>query len=71
MNSLSPLKPRRFSSGQRPASCRSGRWDARGLVREVQPGPVLTTEPEEAVTLIPMGAARLAHRGVPGRGQRA
>lgn len=33
--------------------------DQRGLVREVQDSPVHTTEPEETITLIPMGAARL------------
>lgn len=33
--------------------------DPTGLVNEVQPSPVRTTEPEESVTLIPMGAARL------------
>jgi hypothetical protein len=33
--------------------------DPRGLVREVQASPVRTTEPEETITLIPMGAARL------------
>lgn len=33
--------------------------DQRGLVREVQPSPVRTTEPEETITLIPLGAARL------------
>lgn len=30
-----------------------------GLVQEVQPGPVISDEPLETVTLIPMGAARL------------
>ena len=30
-----------------------------GLVAEVQPGPIATSEPEEEVTLIPMGCARL------------
>lgn len=33
--------------------------DPHGLVREVQQSPVRTTEPEETLTLIPMGAARL------------
>jgi hypothetical protein len=33
--------------------------DRRGLVREVVPGPVKSNAPEEDVTLIPMGAARL------------
>jgi hypothetical protein len=33
--------------------------DARGLVREVIPGPIRSKEPVETVTLIPMGAARL------------
>src|SRR5262245_36013797 len=33
--------------------------DARGLVREVVPGPIRSREPSEDVTLIPMGAARL------------
>jgi hypothetical protein len=33
--------------------------DAKGLVNEVQASPVKTTEPEENVTLVPMGAARL------------
>jgi DUF1680 family protein len=33
--------------------------DPRGLVREVVPGPVRSSEPTETVTLIPMGAARL------------
>ncbi len=33
--------------------------DPHGLVREVQPSPVRTTEPEETITLIPLGAARL------------
>jgi hypothetical protein len=33
--------------------------DQHGLVREVQASPVRTTEPEETITLIPMGAARL------------
>jgi hypothetical protein len=33
--------------------------DRRGLVNEVAPGPVKSTEPIESVTLIPMGAARL------------
>jgi hypothetical protein len=33
--------------------------DRRGLVNEVAPGPVKSTEPVETVTLIPMGAARL------------
>jgi hypothetical protein len=33
--------------------------DPRGLVREVAPGPVKSTEPVETVMLIPMGAARL------------
>jgi Beta-L-arabinofuranosidase, GH127 len=33
--------------------------DRRGLVNEVAPGPVKSSEPLEEVTLIPMGAARL------------
>ena len=33
--------------------------DPKGLVQEVVPGPIRSAEPEEAVTLIPMGAARL------------
>ncbi len=33
--------------------------DEKGLVRELQASPVRTTEPEEEITLIPMGAARL------------
>ena len=33
--------------------------DQHGLVREVQQSPVRTTEPEETITLIPLGAARL------------
>ena len=33
--------------------------DARGLVREVIPGPVRSSEPIKTVTLVPMGAARL------------
>jgi len=33
--------------------------DGRGLVHEVQPSPVRTSEPIERITLIPMGAARL------------
>ena len=33
--------------------------DQSGLVNEVQSSPVRTSEPEEAITLIPMGAARL------------
>ena len=33
--------------------------DPHGLVGEVQPSPVRTTEPAETITLIPMGAARL------------
>jgi hypothetical protein len=44
------------TTGQRVAE-----WtlDSHGLVREVQPSPVRTTEPTETITLIPMGAARL------------
>ncbi len=33
--------------------------DANGAVREVVEPPVKSSEPEESVTLIPMGAARL------------
>ena len=33
--------------------------DEKGLVRELQPSPVRSTEPTETVTLIPMGCARL------------
>jgi hypothetical protein len=33
--------------------------DPRGLVREVVPGPIRSSEPTETVTLVPMGAARL------------
>lgn len=33
--------------------------DEKGLVHEVQTSPVKSTEPEETVTLVPMGAARL------------
>jgi hypothetical protein len=33
--------------------------DSKGLIHEVQPSPVRTTQPEETITLIPMGAARL------------
>ena len=33
--------------------------DERGLVQEVQPGPVRSSEPLEQITLVPMGAARL------------
>jgi len=33
--------------------------DSKGLVREVQESPVYSEQPEETVTLIPMGAARL------------
>ena len=33
--------------------------DHRGLIDEVQPSPVQSSEPAETVTLIPMGAARL------------
>jgi len=33
--------------------------DRNGLIKEIQPSPVLSNEPEETVTLIPMGAARL------------
>jgi hypothetical protein len=33
--------------------------DLKGLVGEVQPGPVRTVQPAETITLIPMGAARL------------
>ena len=33
--------------------------DSRGLVREVIPGPIKSSEAVEEVTLIPMGAARL------------
>ena len=44
------------TTGQRVAE-----WtlDSHGLVREVQPSPVRTTEQTETITLIPMGAARL------------
>ncbi|MCK6501279.1 MAG: hypothetical protein L6Q38_17510, partial [Nitrospira sp.] len=33
--------------------------DGRGLVQEVEPGPIRSTEKAEEVALIPMGAARL------------
>ncbi|MDR1009821.1 MAG: glycoside hydrolase family 127 protein [Opitutaceae bacterium] len=33
--------------------------DGHGLAGKLQPGPVVSREPEETVTLIPMGAARL------------
>jgi DUF1680 family protein len=33
--------------------------DEHGLIGELQPSPALTTEPVEALTLLPMGAARL------------
>jgi hypothetical protein len=40
---------------------RIAQWqlDEKGLVREVQQSPVLSHEPKEEITLIPMGAARL------------
>lgn len=47
--------------------------DERGLVMEVQPSPVRTTEPLEEITLIPMGAARLRISAFPvvGHGPKA
>ena len=38
---------------------RQWKLEANGMVGEVQPGPVKSSEPVEEITLIPMGAARL------------
>ena len=45
--------------------------DATGLVSEVQESPVRSREPEEEVTLIPMGAARLRISAFPTIGEGA
>lgn len=45
------------------------RVDAVGFIGEVQPSPVLSDEPTETVTLIPMGAARLRISAFPWIGE--
>ena len=61
-----PADDRPFTHAGTPLALRAtGRripeWqlDPQGLCTEVQQGPVRTTEPDESITLIPMGAARL------------
>jgi DUF1680 family protein len=59
-----------FVKGQK---IRGWKLDSQGLVGKLQPSPVLSWEPVETVTLVPMGAARLRITSFPviGKGKEA
>jgi hypothetical protein len=70
-----PFEARAVPIALRAQGARIPEWqlDEKGLVHEVQPSPVRSTQPIESITLIPMGAARLRISAFPtlGRGPEA
>jgi len=73
-----PLAPQPFALDAAPIALRARgkripRWtqEPNGMVGEVQPGPVRSSEPVEQITLIPMGSARLRISAFPQIGEGA
>jgi hypothetical protein len=64
---------RTFAAGLLASRRRLPNWrrEPDGLIQEVPPGPVATSEPLQDITLVPLRAARLPISAFPGRARRA